>query len=190
MKIDTSKIQGFAEMTAEQKVAALQNFEMPDADYSGYVSKATFDSTASELAKLKKEHASLLSAEEQKKLADKEALENLQKEVETLRKEKTISEHKSKFIGLGYDEQLATETATALFEGNMQKVFDNQKKFLEAHDQSTKEALLKGTPSPQGGSGTTAIDFDKKIAEANANGDYISVASLMRQKQEASANNK
>jgi len=190
MKIDTSKIAGFAEMTAEQKLEALQNFEIPDADYSGYVSKATFDSTASELAKLKKEHTALLSAEEQKKLADKEAFDNLQKEVETLRKEKTVSEHKSRLIALGYGEALANETANAIVDGDMQKVFDNQKKFLELHDQSTKEALLKGTPAPQGGSGTAAIDYAKKIAEANANRDYVAVAALMRQQQEASAQNK
>lgn len=186
MKIDTSKIEGFASMTAEQKLEAMQNYEMPDPDYSGYVSKATFDNTASELAKLKKEHNSLLSAEEQKKQADKEMLEGLQNELKTLRKEKTISEHKSKLIALGYDEALATETATAMADGDMQKVFDNQRKFLEKHDQTTKETLLKGTPAPAHGTGGAAVDYAKKIEEANRAGDYTSVAYYMRLQQEAS----
>ena len=184
MKIDTSKIQGFEGMTAEQKVEALLAHEM-EADYTGYVQKATFDSTASELAEMKKKYTSLLSAEEKKKLEDKEALDALHKELETLRKEKTISEHKSRLIALGYDETLAVETANAIVDGDMQKVFDNQKKFLEIHDQTTKENLLKGTPSPKGG-GNTSIDYDKKIAEANARGDQVSVAYFTRLKFEAS----
>ena len=36
-KIDVSTIEGFADMTAEQKVEALANYEFPDPDYTGYV---------------------------------------------------------------------------------------------------------------------------------------------------------
>ena len=37
-KIDVSTIEGFADMTAEQKAEALANYEFPDPDYTGYVS--------------------------------------------------------------------------------------------------------------------------------------------------------
>ena len=60
-KIDTSKISGYAEMTPEQKIAALESFNSPDPDYSGYVKKETFDATASELAALKKKSKEQLS---------------------------------------------------------------------------------------------------------------------------------
>ena len=47
--IDTSKIEGYAAMTAEQKVAALESQQIPDAvDMTQYVSKATFDKKATE----------------------------------------------------------------------------------------------------------------------------------------------
>ena len=49
-KIDISKIDGYADMTPEQKIAALEAYETEDPDYSGYVKKDVFDKTASELA--------------------------------------------------------------------------------------------------------------------------------------------
>ena len=65
-KIDTSKIEGYDKMTPEQKIAALEGFDHPDPDYSGYVKKDTFDATASELAALKKKNKEQLSEEERK----------------------------------------------------------------------------------------------------------------------------
>lgn len=53
-KIDVSTIEGFANMTAEQKVEALANYDFPDPDYTGYVKKDVFDKTASELASWKR----------------------------------------------------------------------------------------------------------------------------------------
>ena len=41
-KIDISKIEGFDAMTLKQKVEALQGFDFPDPDYSGWVRKETF----------------------------------------------------------------------------------------------------------------------------------------------------
>ena len=70
-KIDVSTIEGFADMTAEQKAEALANYEFPDPDYTGYVKKDVFDKTASELASWKKKHNELLSEEERKKLVNR-----------------------------------------------------------------------------------------------------------------------
>lgn len=65
-KIDISKIDGYADMTPEQKIAALEAFETEDPDYSGYVKKDIFDKTASELAAKKKELNEKLTEDEQK----------------------------------------------------------------------------------------------------------------------------
>ena len=71
-KINVSSIEGYAEMTVEQKLAALEAYEMSDPDYSGYVKKEAFDKTASELAEMKRKHNALLSEAEQKKQANDE----------------------------------------------------------------------------------------------------------------------
>ena len=55
MNIDTSTIEGFDGMTAEQKVEALLKVEVPEkVDLSGYIQKSQFDKVSSELAEAKK----------------------------------------------------------------------------------------------------------------------------------------
>jgi len=189
-KIDVSKISGYAEMTPEQKLAALEGFEVPEPDYSGYVKKDLYDKAATETAEWKRKHNALLSEDERKKTESEEELTKIQNELATLRREKQESEHKAQFIALGYDEALATETAKALTAGDLAKVFGNQKKFLEAHDKTIKAEVMKGTSTPPAGGATGTVDFDKAIAEAFARGDSVTAAALMRQQQEAISNNK
>ncbi len=150
-KIDVSKIEGYADMTAEQKLAALEAYEISAPDYSGYVKKETFDKTASELAEIKRKHNAMLSEEEQKKQAIEEELNTLRKQVADMGKRELISSHKAKFLAMGYDEALAIATAEAMANGETDKVFANQKKFLETHDKSIKAELLGKTPKPKSG---------------------------------------
>jgi len=161
MKLNTDTIEGYASMTPEQKIAALEALELPAPDLSGYVQKAVFDRTASELAAVKKKYTETLSTEQQAKLARDQELEDIRTELETLRKEKTVSDHKAKLLALGYEEALALETASALADGDMETVFANQKRFLEAHDKATKSELLKGTPRPKTLDGASAMTLDK-----------------------------
>lgn len=54
--IDTSTIEGFDNMTADEKVTALLGLQIPDpVDLSGYVKKDVFDTKASEAATLAKQ---------------------------------------------------------------------------------------------------------------------------------------
>ena len=113
MPIDTTVIEGFESMTAEQKVEALLKVEVPEKiDLSGYVKKDLFDKTASELAEAKKTIKGKMSEDEAAKAqadADRKALED--KYTELLRKS-TIAEHTARYIAMpGYDEKLARELA-------------------------------------------------------------------------------
>ena len=80
-KIDTSKIEGFAEMTAEQKLAALESYNIPEPDYSGYVKKDVYDKAASEAASWKKKHNDLLSDEDKKKQEQDERVSSMEREL-------------------------------------------------------------------------------------------------------------
>lgn len=160
-KIDTTRIEGFSEMTAEQKLAALEAYEIPAPDYSGYVKKDVYDKATSDLAEWKRKHNALLSEEEQKKQANEEELTTLRAKVEAMEKEKLIAGHKAQFLALGYDESLADATAKALADGDTAKVFANQKKFLETHDKSLKADLLKDTPTPPAGDGKDTMTLEK-----------------------------
>ena len=170
MKIDTSKIQGYDKMTAEEKIKALEAFES-EPDYTGYVKKDVFDKTASELAESKKQLREKLSADEIKAREDAEKQEKLQKDYDELLKKVTISENKAKLLALGYDDKLASDTAEAMTEGNLDKVFANQKKHLEAVEKKVREDVLKGTPKPEGGSSTDTMTREK-LREMSVNERY------------------
>ena len=73
-KIDVSKIEGYENMTPEQKIAALEGFDTPDPDYSGYVKKDVFDKTASELAGVKKQLKEKMTDDEAAKQKEQEEM--------------------------------------------------------------------------------------------------------------------
>lgn len=156
MKIDTSKIEGYAEMSAEDKLKALEAFDMPDPDYSGYVKKDVFDKTASELAAKKKELNEHLTEEEKKAKEREEADKQMKEDYEKLLHETQVSKATAKYINLGYDEKLAQETAEAFVNGDTDKVFENQQKAKTAFEKQIRAEVLKGTPRPTGdGNGNT-----------------------------------
>lgn len=186
-KIDTSKIPGYAEMSAEDKLKALEAFEYDDnaaevERLKGAVSKAN-----SEAAAWKKKHNELLTEDERKKQEDADALANMKKELDELRKDKTISEFKAKLIAQGYDEALASDTAQAMADGDTAKVFANQGKFLEDYAKKVKADAMKKTPKPPAGDGSSDIDYSKKIEEAQQSGDMAAVAYYTRLKAQEEA---
>lgn len=147
-KIDVTQIEGYADMTAEEKLKALEGYEIPDPDYSGHVEKKLFDKVSSELAAKKKELQAKLTDDEAAKQKEQEERETMQRELDALRRESAVAKHKAKLIGLGYEESLAEETAEAMADGNLDKVFVNQKKHLDAFEKKVRADLLKDTPKP------------------------------------------
>ena len=154
MKIDTSKIEGYADMTAEEKLAALEAYEM---DTSAYVRKDVADKYASEAASWKKQYREKLSEDEKTKAEQEESFKAMQTELETLRTEKAIDANTKKWMSLGYDEKLATETAKAMVSGDTEKVFANHAKFIAEKEKNLRAQLLKDTPTPPSGEGNKGM---------------------------------
>lgn len=182
-KIDVSKIEGYADMSTEDKIKALEAFEYEDnaselERYKNATSKAN-----SEAAEWKKKHNALLTDEQKKAQDQKDAFENMKKELEALKKEKTVSEHKAKYLALGYSEELAAETANALTEGDLTKVFANQQTFLTEHDKALKADALKNTPTPPAGGAVGGLSYEKLASEAMARGDMAAAAAYISKSQ-------
>lgn len=171
MKIDVTTIQGYEDMTPEERVEALTSFEMADPDYTGYIlkeeynkMKAQFDKTASELAEMKKQYKARLTDEEQKQAEHDEELESLRQKVQLMETETTIAEIKANYISMGYDEELAHDTAKATVEGDNKRIFANHKKFLEAHDKAFEANLIANTPRPENAMSSGPITKDEILA--------------------------
>ena len=167
-KIDVTQIEGYAEMSAEDKLKALEGFDIPDPDYSGYVKKDLFDKTASELAEKKKQLKDKMTEDEQKAQKEQEEREELQSKYDKLLRESEISKHKAKLVALGYEETLADETAVAMVDGDMEKVFANQKKHLDSVEKRVRADALKDTPkpTPDGDSKTMTLEKFRKMSPA------------------------
>ena len=152
-KIDTTKIEGYAEMSAEDKLKALEEFDMPDPDYTGYVRKETADKYASEAADFKKKYKDLLSDEQRKQQEQDETLKDMKSELEKLRTEKKINEHTTNLIKLGYDEESAKKAAQATIDGDFSTVYELQSKFIADTKKNVQSEILKSTPAPNLGDG-------------------------------------
>lgn len=179
MAFDWSKIEGYREdMTAEEKLALLDNDPTPSPDptpnptpnpdptpepkpdpkpapkkneKNGVVSKAAYDKVASELAAAKKQLRAKMTQDEQDE-ADRLAAETAMKEeLETLRREKTISSYKASYLAQGYEEQLAEATAVAMADGDTETVFANMKKHSDAMEKTLRAKIIKENPTPPPG---------------------------------------
>lgn len=179
-KIDTSTIEGYADMTAEQKLAAIEALELSDPDYSGYVKKDTFDAKAREAAELSRQLKAKMTETERADAERQAESESVRQELEALRRDKTVSTYKASYLALGYDEALAAATAEAITDGKMDVVFANQKKALEAQKQALKKEILEGTDRPPAGDPGGANDYSKQIEAAQAAGDVSAAAYYTR----------
>ena len=145
-------------MSAEDITKALEGIEMPT-DNSAEIErlKNALSKSNSEAAEFKKQLREKMSAEEVKAKEDAEKLEALIKERDALLREKTVASHKAQYLALGYDEALASDTAEALANGELNKVFANQKKHNEAVEKRIRADVRKETPRPEGGNGSETI---------------------------------
>lgn len=159
MKIDTSKFENYANLTAEEKVALLEGFEFtePQADNSSAdeISRLrnAISKSNSEASSWKKKYESTLSeqerleAERQQREADREA------RIAELEKEKAIGDYTAKYLAVGYNAELAKSSALAMAEGNKDQVFADMNAFiaektkqLQAEALNTQPQITQGSP--------------------------------------------
>ena len=159
-KIDVSTIDGYADMTAEEKLAALEAFEFDDhsselADLEKYKDATT--KATKEASEYKKQ---LKALQDQQKTGSSKAdatIAQLQEQVAELTRQNTISSYTAQYVALGYEAELAKATAIATADGDVATVFENQQKFLEQYYKDVKADILKQTPGPsKGGTGKQA----------------------------------
>ena len=155
------QIDNYESMSPEEKVAALEAYEP---DMSGFVAKATFDKTASELAATKKSLREKMSEDDVKKAQEAEERAALIERAEKAEHALAVSGYEKAYLAMGYDEKLAKSTADALAKGDMDTVFKNQKIHGDNRERTLRTELLKNTPPPAAGetdAGMTKEQFSK-----------------------------
>lgn len=169
MKIDTTKIEGFENMTAEEKLAALQNYEFAEEPVqTNDVSKLkTLLSKANSEAKSYKDQLRAKQSEAERAEAEREENERkMREELEALRKKDVISGFKTKYLELGYDGALAESTANAMADGDMETVFKNQATFNAAQKTAIETAVLNKSPGLSSGNPVGGKDIESATLKA------------------------
>lgn len=173
---DTTTIENFDTMTAEEKLDALLKADIPEqVDMSKYILKDQFDKKVSDLNYQNKKLKDQMNAEQQKKVEEDEAkaaeaqkFADLESKYNELLKNSTLKEHTISLTGLGFDEKLAGETATAIVEGDATKLFANMKKFLGDYRKAIEKELMDKTPGPGGNAGKGGEEDDLATKKAKA----------------------
>ena len=152
--------------------------------------KAALSKANSEAADYKKQLRTKQTDDEAAAAAQKEEHDRLVQENADLKRSMALSERKAKLLAMGYDESLADETAAAMVDGDMDKVMANQSKYLEVQKKNIQADAMRKTPRPAAGDDDNggSMDYAKKIAEAQASGDYTAAAYYTRLQAQEAAN--
>ena len=152
--------------------------------------KAALSKANSEAADYKKQLRTKQTDDEAAAAAQKEEHDRLVQENADLKRSMALSERKAKLLAMGYDESLAVETAAAMVDGDMDKVMANQSKYLEVQKKNIQADAMRKTPRPAAGDDGNggSMDYAKKIAEAQASGDYTAAAYYTRLQAQEAAN--
>lgn len=150
MKIDVSKIEGFEEMSAEDKVKAVLDyeFEEPKAPDTSEITKlkAALSKANSDAADWKRQFREKQTEQERAEAERAEAEKAMQEELAALRRGKVVDEYTKQCMSMGYDAALAVECAQAMADGRFNDVFAAQQKFMEAKTKEIEAAALNKQP--------------------------------------------
>lgn len=94
-----------------------------------------------------------------------EADKAMREELEALRKEKSISDYTNRCVTLGFEAELAAETAHALADGNMETMFDCLKQFVETTKTKLANDALNRQPSLSAGTPPTSNTVDTETEQ-------------------------
>ncbi|MBQ1572300.1 MAG: hypothetical protein IIZ78_14325 [Clostridiales bacterium] len=159
MKIDTSKIDGYAEMTAEDKLKALEEYEIETPkDNSEEINKlkASLSKANSDAAEWKRQFREKQSEQERAEAERAEREKAVEDELRTLRRDKTVSGYLAQCLALGYDKELALKAAEAMADNDAAKIMECQSEFLDAKKKEYEAAALNKQPTLTSGAPPTA----------------------------------
>lgn len=165
MKIDTSKIEGYAEMTAEDKLKALEEYEIETPapkDNTDEVTrlKAALSKANSESADWKRQLRERQNEQERAEAERAEAEKAKDERLRELERRITVGDYLANCISLGYDKDLALTAAEAMADNDAARILECQQKFLDAKQKELEAAALNKQPTLTTGSPPTAQGAD------------------------------
>lgn len=152
MKIDTTRIEGYAEMTAEDKLKALEEYEFEapapkDGNEEVAKLKTALSKANSDAAEWKRQFREKQTEAERAEAERQEREAAVEEELRMLRRDKTVSGYIAQYLALGYDKELAQRAADAMADGNAAEIMNCQQEFLVAKQKELEANALNKQPT-------------------------------------------
>lgn len=163
MKIDTSKIEGYADMSAEDKLKALEEFEIETPKGNDDEVKNLKDALSkanSQAAEWKRQFREKQTEQERAEAERAEREKAVEEELRGLRRDKTVSGFTAQCLALGYDKELALKAAEAMADNDAAAILACQQEFLEAKTKELEAAALNKQPTLSVGAIPSAVQAD------------------------------
>ena len=161
-------------VTSDSKVIAVSEEEIRAELDKKY--KAAMDKAASEAKKYKdamreaeEKLKSYMTDEERKAQETKDHYEAIEAENAKLKRDMSISQKTAHYLNLGFDSELAKETAEAFVDGDFETVERNQLKAHKDFEQAIRADVVRNTPHPSNnGTGSSGLTKAQIMAEPDA----------------------
>ena len=168
MKIDVTKIEGYAEMSAEDKLKALEEYEFEAPKAGGDETeklRAAISKANAEAAEWKRALREKQTEAERAEAERAEREKAVEEELRGLRRDKTVSGYVAQCLALGYDKDLALRAAEAMADNDAAGILSCQQDFLEAKRKELEAAALNRQPTLTPGAPPTAKEAEKDAIE-------------------------
>ena len=163
MRIDTTKITGYAEMSAEDKLKALEEYEFDEPKSSTDEAdrlKAALSKANSEAADWKRQFREKQTEAERQEAERAEREKAIEEELRGLRRDKSVSGYMAQCLSLGYNKELALRAAEAMADNNAAEILACQQEFLEVKKKEYEAEALNKQPKLTTGAPPTASEGD------------------------------
>ena len=151
MKIDLAKIENYEEMSAEDKIKALEEYEIeiPAPKESDEVSKlkTALSKANSDAAEWKRQFREKQTEAERAEAERKEREQAVEEELRVLRRDKTVAGYVNSCLDLGYNKDLAFRAAEAMADNNAAEIMACQQEFLVEKQKELEALALNKQPS-------------------------------------------
>lgn len=150
-KINTAAIEGYAEMSAEDKLKALEEYEFEDPapreNEEVTKLKSALSKANSEAADWKRQLREKQSEQERAEAERAEHEAAVEEELRTLRRDKTVSGFIAQYLALGYTQELALKAAEATADNDAATIMSCQQEYLAAKTKELEAASLNKQPT-------------------------------------------
>lgn len=165
-KINTATIEGYAEMSAEDKLKALEEYEFetsaPKESEEVTKLKNALSKANSDAAEWKRQFREKQTEAERAEAERKEHEAAVEDELRTLRRDKTVSGYIAQYLALGYTQELALKAAEATADNDAATIMSCQQEYLAAKTKELEAAALNKQPTLTPGAPPTAKQAEEE----------------------------